>query len=58
MDESFASSSILRGPDAVAVGFNGSPAGLAGWLVEKYRRWSDCDGEVERRFSKDQLCDF
>ena len=38
--------------------FNDSPAGLAAWLVEKYRRWSDCDGEVERRFSKDQLCDF
>ena len=45
-------------PDAVAVGFNDSPAGLAAWLVEKYRRWSDCDGEVERRFSRDQLCDF
>ena len=45
-------------PDAVAVGFNDSPAGLAAWLVEKYRRWSDCGGEVERRFSKDQLCDF
>jgi pimeloyl-ACP methyl ester carboxylesterase len=45
-------------PDAVAVGFNDSPAGLAAWLVEKYRRWSDCDGEVERRFSKDDLCDF
>ena len=45
-------------PDAVAVGFNDSPAGLAAWLVDKYRRWSDCDGEVERRFSKDQLCDF
>jgi pimeloyl-ACP methyl ester carboxylesterase len=45
-------------PDAVGVAFNDSPAGLAAWLVEKYRRWSDCDGEVERRFSKDQLCDF
>jgi pimeloyl-ACP methyl ester carboxylesterase len=45
-------------PDAVGVAFSDSPAGLAAWLVEKYRRWSDCDGEVERRFSKDQLCDF
>jgi pimeloyl-ACP methyl ester carboxylesterase len=45
-------------PDAVAVGFNDSPAGLAAWLVEKYRRWSDCGGDVEQRFSKDQLCDF
>ena len=45
-------------PDAISVGLNDSPAGLAAWLVEKYRRWSDCQGEVERRFSKDELCDF
>ena len=45
-------------PDAVSVAFNDSPAGLAGWLVEKYRAWSDCEGDVERRFSKDDLCDF
>ncbi len=45
-------------PDALAPGFNDSPAGLAAWLVDKYRRWSDCDGVVERRFSKDDLCDF
>jgi pimeloyl-ACP methyl ester carboxylesterase len=45
-------------PDAVSVGLNDSPAGLAAWLIEKYRRWSDCQGEVERRFSKDELCDF
>lgn len=45
-------------PDALAVGLADSPAGLAAWLVEKYRRWSDSGGEVESRFSKDQLCDF
>ncbi len=45
-------------PDSLAAGLQDSPAGLAGWLVEKYRRWSDCDGDVERRFSKDELCDF
>ena len=45
-------------PDVVSVGLNDSPAGLAAYLVEKYRRWSDCDGDVERRFSKDQLCDY
>jgi pimeloyl-ACP methyl ester carboxylesterase len=42
-------------PQSLAYGLNDSPVGLAGWLVEKYRRWSDCDGEVERRFTKDQL---
>jgi len=45
-------------PDTISVGLNDSPAGLAAYLLEKYRRWSDCGGEVERRFSKDQLCDF
>lgn len=32
-----------------------SPAGLAAWIVEKFRAWSDCDGDVEAVFTKDQL---
>jgi hypothetical protein len=32
-----------------------SPVGLAGWIMEKFRTWSDCEGEVERCFSKDEL---
>jgi pimeloyl-ACP methyl ester carboxylesterase len=42
-------------PQSLAYGLNDSPAGLAAWIVEKYREWSDCGGEVERRFSKDDL---
>ena len=42
-------------PQSLAYGLNDSPAGLAAWIVEKYRTWSDCDGDVERRFSKDEL---
>jgi pimeloyl-ACP methyl ester carboxylesterase len=42
-------------PQTLAVGLNDSPAGLASWIVEKFRTWSDCDGDVERRFSKDEL---
>lgn len=42
-------------PQSIAIGFNDSPAGLAAWLVEKFRRWSDCDGNVEQRFTKDEL---
>jgi pimeloyl-ACP methyl ester carboxylesterase len=45
-------------PDIVSTGLNDSPAGLAAYLVEKYRSWSDCGGDVERRFSKDELCDY
>lgn len=42
-------------PDTLSPGLNDSPVGLASWIVEKFRRWSDCDGDVERRFSKDEL---
>lgn len=42
-------------PQTLAFGLNDSPAGLAAWIVEKYRSWSDCDGDVERHFSKDEL---
>jgi pimeloyl-ACP methyl ester carboxylesterase len=42
-------------PQTAAYGLNDSPAALAAWIVEKFRDWSDCDGDVERRFSKDEL---
>jgi microsomal epoxide hydrolase len=42
-------------PQTLSYGLNDSPAGLAAWIVEKFRTWSDCDGDIERRFSKDQL---
>ncbi|MDF2780294.1 MAG: putative epoxide hydrolase, partial [Geminicoccaceae bacterium] len=32
-----------------------SPAGLAAWIIEKFRAWSDCGGDLESVFSKDQL---
>ena len=42
-------------PQTLAYGLTDSPVGLAAWIVEKFRTWSDCGGEVERRFSKDLL---
>lgn len=42
-------------PQTLAYGFNDSPVGLAAWLVEKRRTWSDCNGDVESRFTKDEL---
>jgi len=42
-------------PQSLAYGLTDSPAGLAAWLVEKFRTWSDCAGDVERSFSKDHL---
>jgi pimeloyl-ACP methyl ester carboxylesterase len=42
-------------PQSFAQGLNDSPAGLAAWIVEKFRSWSDCDGKIESRFAKDEL---
>ena len=42
-------------PQTLAHALNDSPAGLAAWIVEKFRSWSDCNGDVEKRFSKDEL---
>ncbi|MGI5938187.1 epoxide hydrolase family protein [Methanoculleus thermophilus] len=42
-------------PQTLACGLADSPAGLAAWIVEKFRSWSDCGGDIERRFSKDEL---
>jgi pimeloyl-ACP methyl ester carboxylesterase len=42
-------------PQSLAAGLNDSPAGLAAWIVEKFRAWSDCGGNVESRFTKDEL---
>jgi pimeloyl-ACP methyl ester carboxylesterase len=42
-------------PQTAAVGLTDSPAGLAAWIVEKLRAWSDCGGDVERSFTKDEI---
>lgn len=42
-------------PQTLGVGLNDSPVGLLAWIVEKWRAWSDCDGDVERCFTKDEL---
>jgi pimeloyl-ACP methyl ester carboxylesterase len=42
-------------PQSLAYGLMDSPAGLAGWIVEKWRRWSDCGGDVQSMFTRDEL---
>jgi len=42
-------------PQTLAYSLNDSPAGLAAWIIEKFRAWSDCGGNVESRFTKDEL---
>lgn len=42
-------------PQSIGHALNDSPAGLASWLVEKHRSWSDCSGDLERRYTKDEI---
>ena len=42
-------------PDTLGPALNDSPIGLAAWIIDKFRTWSDCDGDVERRFTKTEL---
>lgn len=42
-------------PQTLGYGLSDSPVGLAAWIVEKFRSWSDCNGDIESRFTKDQL---
>ena len=42
-------------PHTLGLALGDSPAGLLGWIVEKFRAWSDCDGNPENAFTRDQL---
>ena len=42
-------------PDSLTLAQTDSPAGLAAWIIEKFRVWSDCDGDVEKAFTRDAL---
>jgi pimeloyl-ACP methyl ester carboxylesterase len=45
-------------PNTLAVGLGDSPAGLAAWIVEKLRSWSDCRGDLESVFSRTEVLDW
>ena len=42
-------------PQTVGYGLNDSPAGLAAWVLEKWRAWADSSGDLEATFSRDFL---
>lgn len=42
-------------PQTLAFALSDSPVGLAAWIVEKFRTWSDCGGHPENAFTKDEL---
>lgn len=42
-------------PQTIAYALNDSPAGMAAWILDKWRSWSDCGGDLEETFSPDFL---
>lgn len=42
-------------PTTLAFALTDSPAGLAAWLVEKFRNWTDCDGNPENALTRDEM---
>jgi len=42
-------------PITLAYGLNDSPVGLCAWIIEKFFAWSDCNGNIESVFTKDEL---
>jgi pimeloyl-ACP methyl ester carboxylesterase len=42
-------------PQTLAFALTDSPAGLAAWIVEKFRTWTDCDGDPENAVSRDEM---
>jgi pimeloyl-ACP methyl ester carboxylesterase len=44
-------------PQTVGYGLVDSPAGLAGWILEKFHAWTDCDGHPENILTRNELLD-
>src|SRR5262249_32183626 len=42
-------------PQTVGYGLTDSPAGLAAWILEKWRSWTDSGGDLDARFGRDFL---
>ena len=42
-------------PTTLSFGLTDSPGGLAAWIVEKFRTWSDCGGNPENAISRDEM---
>jgi pimeloyl-ACP methyl ester carboxylesterase len=42
-------------PTTLSFALTDSPAGLAAWIVEKFRSWSDNDGDIETAISRDEM---
>ena len=45
----------MTDPQSMAHAMHDSPVGLLSWLLQRRFAWSDCGGDVETRFTKDEL---
>jgi pimeloyl-ACP methyl ester carboxylesterase len=44
-------------PQTLGYGLNDSPSGQCAWVLEKFKAWTDCDGDPVRAFGADRLLD-
>ena len=44
-------------PQTLGYGLSDSPSGQAGWVLEKFYAWTDCNGHPENVISRDELLD-
>ena len=44
-----------RKPQTLADALTDSPIGLAAWLIEKFQRWSDCNGDLDSCYTQDEM---
>ncbi len=42
-------------PETLGLGLADSPVAQLGWITEKFRSWTDCDGRIENAISRDDL---
>jgi microsomal epoxide hydrolase len=44
-----------KNPQTLGYGLTDSPAGLAGWIVEKFHAWTDHDGDLEDAIDREHI---
>jgi pimeloyl-ACP methyl ester carboxylesterase len=44
-------------PQTLAYALTDSPTGLAAWIAEKFRTWSDCGGDIHSAINRDRMLD-
>ena len=55
-DRGYGAQQVTR-PQTLGYGLVDSPVGQAGWILEKFWSWMDCDGHPENAVTRDELLD-